>query len=224
MTTIYIAVRYSTPTDFAIFGPYASEGEAQKSAADSMYPTLGFTEALSIVNVLDHHRSSAVDDATLADSKTYYCFSNRDLDVPDTLISKLAIEAGDPIAWEDIHSTANSKISEAQLIAGILNHLEPPYANMWRIKERHSGAIKEVLGLGVFDRVCCGTGLGSRRRLLDLKKWTKKTSSAVVRGKFPESQDTSEIETEFWNEFVIDGSSGPVDDGESYSYWSGLAY
>ena len=224
MTTIYIAVRYSTPTDFAIFGPYASEGEAQRSAADSMYPALGFTESFDIRNVLERHEKSRFGDLVSREKTTYYCFSKRAVDIPKELESKLLIEEGYTNAWDEIHSSSDDAISEHDLIVGILNHLEPEYAQVLCIKEQHEGAIQELIQRGIFDRVCRGRGNASRLSLLRLKRWTKKTSPAVVRGEFPDSQDAGDIESEFWSTYVVDGSSGPDDDGDSYSCWSGLSY
>ena len=224
MTTIYIAVRYSTPTDFAIFGPYASEGEAQKSATDSMYPALGFTESFDIGNVLERHEKSYSGDLAALEKTTYYCFSKRAVDVPKELESKLLIEKGYTNAWDEVHSLNDDDISEHDMIVGILNHLEPEYAQVLCIQELHEGTVQELLQLGIFDRVCRGRGKASRYRLLALTTWTATTSLAITSGKWPDAQDAGYIEDQFWRDFVIDKSPGPDDCGESYNLWSGLNY
>jgi hypothetical protein len=224
MTTIYIAARYSTKTDFALFGPYASESEARCSAEQGVYSGLGFTQAFDIGGILERHEGSESQAAAPDDTKTYYCFSNREVELPEEIKTKLSIKNGDTNCWDSIHSASDSSISEEEMIIGILNHLEREYQSVLIVKERETGAIDALLKIGVFDRVCHAKGDTSRDTLLKLKRWTKKTSSAVARRKWPDAQDAVDIEVEFWQKFVVDGSSGPVDDGESDSHWTGQSY
>lgn len=224
MTTIYIAARYSTKTDFALFGPYASESEARSSAEQGVYAGLGFTRAFDIGGILERHEGSESQAAAPDDTKTYYCFSNRKVELPEEIKTKLSIKNGDTNFWDSIHSESDSSISEEAMIIGILNHLEPEYQNVLIVTERETGAIDALLKTGVFDRVCHAKGDTSRDTLLKLKRWTKKTSSAVAKRKWPDAQDAGDIEEEFWQKFVVDGSSGPVDDGESDSHWTGQSY
>ena len=224
MTTIYIAARYSTKTDFALFGPYASESEARSSAEQGVYSGLGFTQAFDIGGILERHEPSESQAVAPDDTKTYYCFSNREVELPEEIKAKLSIKHGDTNCWDSIHSASDSSISEEAMIIGILNHLEPEYQNVLIVTERETGAIDALLKTGVFDRVCHAKGDTSRDTLLKLKRWTKKTSSAVARRKWPDAQDAGDIEEEFWQKFVVDGSSGPVDDGESDSHWTGQSY
>lgn len=224
MTTIYIAARYSTKTDFALFGPYASESEARSSAEQGVYAGLGFTQAFDIGGILERHEGSESQAAAPDDTKTYYCFSNREVELPEEIKTKLSIQDGYTNCWDSIHSESDSSISEEEMIIGILNHLEPEYQNVLIVTERETGAIDALLKTGVFDRVCHAKGDTSRDTLLHLKNWTAATSLAVTSGKWPEQQDTSYIEDEFWREFVVDGSICPNDDGESYNLWSGLNY
>jgi len=158
------------------------------------------------------------------DTKTYYCFSNREVELPEEIKTKLSIKNGDTNCWDSIHSASDSSISEEEMVIGILNHLEREYQSVLIVKERETGAIDALLKIGVFDRVCHAKGDTSRDTLLKLKRWTKKTSSAVARRKWPDAQDAGDIEVEFWQKFVVDGSSGPVDDGESDSHWTGQSY